>query len=126
MPTAKRKMLIVENDNFLSYILAARFRRAGFNAVSADSLDEALGLLPDFRPDVVLTGVKLGDDSGYDLLDQVRSWQEKTGRPARVVMIDRLKDPVAYDRSKAKGADGYIAKTAASFEDMLKVISRIL
>jgi DNA-binding response OmpR family regulator len=126
MAKSKTRLLIAEDDTFLAYILAIRFRQAGFNALSADSLEEAWGQLTDFRPDVVIAGIKLGKHSGYDLLDRVRQWEAETGRQAKVVMLDRLREPAEYDRSRSVGADGYIAKTAASFADMLTVINRVL
>ena len=126
MPQGKKKIMIVDQDAFLSYILAVRFRRAGFNALSADSLDEAWGQLADFRPDVVIAAVDLGQDNGFDMLERVRQWEAESGRRAKVVLLDRLANPAKYNRSRAKGADGYIAKTSASFEDMLVIVREVL
>lgn len=67
---------------------------------------DALGIVPEFRPDVVLLDMTLPDISGEIVLERL-----KGGNPhLPVVMITGITDPDLGRRVLAQGAFDYIAK----------------
>jgi len=68
-------LLIIEDEALLGQELLRHFRREGWDARLATSLDDARGLLltRDFEPLVVLSDMNLPEGNALDLLEEVRA-----------------------------------------------------
>ena len=87
-------------------------------AVASDA-KEAVDKTLEHRPDVLLLDVRLGNTSGLDALEQLRSAETD----ARIVMLSTFDNPTYVARSVALGADDYVLK-ASSREMLLAAIRR--
>lgn len=99
------KVLIVDDSSFLceglSLLLAPDYRVA-----SARTGEEALRIIEEFEPDVVLLDLKLPGIMGEELLRFLRRH-----RPwVRVVVISGIADPEAPERTFRMGAREYLRK----------------
>jgi two-component system C4-dicarboxylate transport response regulator DctD len=65
-------VLIVDDEEMVRTALEQWLRLSGFATHMASDAKEALDLLDDIRPDVVLTDVRMPGLSGLDLLRSVR------------------------------------------------------
>ena len=72
----------------------------------ASSVDEALAIFRQTRPDVTLVDIRLGGGSGLDLLDAVLEEEPQ----ARVIMVSSFDDEEYVTRSLRAGALGYLLK----------------
>ena len=69
----KKKILIVDDDQFLRDMLAATFTEAGFATASAADGQEAWDKLGvGYKPDVLLTGILMPRMSGFDLIRKMQ------------------------------------------------------
>ena len=68
-----KTLLAVEDSKTMRKVLGITFANDEFEAVVAESPQQALSQLDQLRPDMVLVDVTLGEVNGYDLCRQVKS-----------------------------------------------------
>jgi CheY-like chemotaxis protein len=66
-------VLIVENNGILARQIHLLLTAAGFQVLSSASAAEALTIIKQRLPDVILSSITLGALSGYDLLRRLRA-----------------------------------------------------
>lgn len=72
----QEQLLVVEDDVVLQLSLTAMLRREGFQILAARSVAEARVQLLRERPTVVLLDVGLPDGSGFEILEQLRTFPD--------------------------------------------------
>jgi DNA-binding response OmpR family regulator len=68
-----RRVTIVEDEATLRRIITRNLVSRGLEVQEAETAEEALRLLRDERPDLLLLDVNLPDRSGWDILRELRS-----------------------------------------------------
>jgi len=66
-----RSVLIVDDDDTLRATLEKIFRKAGYQARSARNGQEALDILADAEPEIVVADVRMPRKDGLSLLDEI-------------------------------------------------------
>lgn len=103
-------------DDSVEFLRAARclLEREGIVVAAAVSSGaEALRSAVEHDPDVMLVDVGLGDESGFDLADQL---ERATGGRARVVLISAHSELDLRDLIEASPAIGFVPKSLLSAE----------
>lgn len=115
------RILIVDDDVRLVRLLAIRLRRAGLEIESAESARQALAVLPRFRPQVVVTDMRMSGMDGMALFNTIHAQQ-----PTMPVIILTAHGtiPDAVDAAQ-RGVFAYLTKPFDS-EQLTQVISRAL
>jgi signal transduction histidine kinase len=67
------RVLVVEDDDDSRRLLTRTLKRAGAEVAEASSVRAALGLLSDFRPEVLVSDVGMPGQDGYDLVREARA-----------------------------------------------------
>ena len=101
-----KKLLAVEDSKTMRKVLGITFATDEFEAVVAESPQQALSQLDQFRPDMVLLDVTLGETNGYDLCRQVKS--RAPGTP--VIILSSRQQPYDPVRGAEVQADDFIDK----------------
>ncbi len=101
-----KKLLAVEDSKTMRKVLGITFATDEFEAVVADSPQQALSQLDQLRPDMVLLDVTLGEVNGYDLCRQVKS--RAPGTP--VMILSSRQQPYDPVRGAEVQADDFIDK----------------
>ncbi|MEA2660017.1 MAG: two-component system, OmpR family, response regulator CpxR [Candidatus Binatota bacterium] len=69
----KFKILIVDDDVNLAFVLQQRLESEGFEVENANSVTAGYLIYRSFKPDLVLTDISMGDESGFDLMHRIRN-----------------------------------------------------
>ncbi|MCA1975261.1 MAG: response regulator, partial [Caenispirillum sp.] len=103
------RILCVEDEAALRRILAEELRDAGFEVIEADDGLQALDLIAEMRPDMVLCDVTMPGLSGYDVLARLR---ERADDLADIpfVFLSALADRKDVIAGRQLGADDYLTK----------------
>jgi len=101
-----KKLLAVEDSKTMRKVLGITFAADEFEAVLAESPQQALSQLDQLRPDMVLLDVTLGETNGYDLCRQVKS--RAPGTP--VMILSSRQQPYDPVRGAEVQADDFIDK----------------
>ncbi|MDP3544402.1 MAG: sigma 54-interacting transcriptional regulator [Elusimicrobiota bacterium] len=100
------KILIVDDEELIRWSLSQDLTNSGYKTVVAADLAEAEAALEAENPDVVLTDLRLGRDSGLDVLKAARK-----GNPELpVVIMTAFADLASAVEALREGAADYISK----------------
>ena len=100
MPT----VLIVDDERDITSFLGSFFERAGHQVLKAYTGEEAVALVRQRRPDLVLLDLRLPDITGFEVLERV-----KAEHPV-VIMITGHGDVSLAVRAMQAGAESFLTK----------------
>ena len=103
-----RRVLIAEDEPSIVTSLEFLMRRAGFETRTAADGEEALQLLPVFRPHLVLLDIMLPRRSGLEVCRLIRADASLAG--TRVLMLTAKGGHRDHERGLEAGADDYVTK----------------
>ena len=69
----KAKVLIAEDDKFLSKVLSDKFTRKNYTAVVASDGIEAVNKIKSEMPDIVLLDLIMPNKNGFEILEEVKT-----------------------------------------------------
>ncbi|MDQ2681493.1 MAG: response regulator [Candidatus Eremiobacteraeota bacterium] len=116
-------ILVIDDDRNLRRIIATNLELAGYEVKSAENGVEALRLLDDVRPDLVLLDVMMPVMDGYEVARRIRSHPLSGTVP--IIMLTakgEVEDKLAGFEA---GADDYITKPFGPQEMLARVRSKI-
>jgi CheY-like chemotaxis protein len=70
---AKPKVLVADDERVIADTLAMILNQSGFEARAVYSSEKALELVPEFRPEMLISDVIMGDLNGIDAAIQIRA-----------------------------------------------------
>lgn len=105
-----KRVLIVEDDEASQYIFSTVLRHYGFEVLQAWGPDEAMQMLHDLMPDVVVMDVGLPVTDGFELTRRIKSDPATAHIPVVVVTVHIFDS----DRRRAQevGCDLFLGKPA--------------
>jgi two-component system, OmpR family, phosphate regulon response regulator PhoB len=112
-------VLVVEDEPAQREILGYNLEAEGFRVVMADSGDEALLLVAEERPDLVVLDWMLPGVSGIEICRRLKSRPETRSVP--VIMLSARSEEVDRVRGLETGADDYVVKPYSVVELMARV-----
>jgi len=116
-----QRLLIVEDEQALANAMARTLRSRGFQADIALTGAEARERFGSVEYAVVLMDIRLPDESGYGLLEELH---KKRPAPA-VVMISGVDDPELGKAAVDHGAYGYYVKPVGATEMYLAAVNAL-
>ena len=119
-----KKILLVEDDNFLSTILGNRLKKEGFVVLQALNGEEALSILKTERPSLIILDLILPKKSGFDVLETISADPQLNQIP--VVVFSNLGQDSDIEKSKALGALEYRIKVRTSVDDFTGIVKDIV
>jgi DNA-binding response OmpR family regulator len=101
----KLKVLLAEDDVTMVSLLTTLLKMEGFNVVALQADDDVPAAVLRENPDVLLLDVHLLHQSGFDILDTIRSSEDTVN--ARVVMSSGAN---VREECMNHGANGFLLK----------------
>jgi two-component system phosphate regulon response regulator PhoB len=120
---AKRRVLVVEDENDIRDLLAFNLRQEGYEVVVAENGGGALDELERFSPELVVLDLMLPDISGIEVCKRIRSREGKP-QPA-VVMLTAKGEEIDRVVGFEVGADDYVVKPFSVRELVLRIRARL-
>lgn len=119
----KLKILVVEDEKVLNSAYQTILEKTGHEVGVAYDGNEALAVLNDFEPDVILLDLKMPNLDGLGFL---RAY-EKLGlkKRSKIVLFSNYDLQKEIDEAFNLGVDKYVLKAWASPSDLLKIIEDI-
>jgi two-component system phosphate regulon response regulator PhoB len=108
MASAHKRMLLVEDDRAIADLVKFHFTRAGYTVTSTPSGEEALILIDEIKPDLVLLDWMVEDLSGIEVCRRLRRRQSTANIP--IVMLTARGEEDDRLRGLETGADDYVTK----------------
>ena len=125
MDSQKKKIFLVDDDQFLLNMYTIKFTNSGFEVESATTGQAALQKLRDgFSPDAVLFDIVMPSMDGLELLSHVKEEKLETG--ARFIALTNQGQTTDIERAQALGVSGYIVKASTIPSEMVEEVRHIL
>src|ERR1700722_14170236 len=99
------RILVCDDEHQILRALRVILRDAGFEALPASTVAEALDVAAVNRPDAAIIDVVLPDGDGIELCRRLREWSQMP-----LIVLSAVGDEDAKVRALAAGADDYVTK----------------
>lgn len=120
---AGKKILLVEDDEFLGNILVKRLESAQAEVTHARTGEEAITALARQKPDIALLDILLPGQSGFDVLEKIR--MDAQTKDLRVIIVSNFNQDADKDRAYKLGAS-YLVKALVNPGDIVIKIGEVL
>ncbi len=125
MENDKKKVFIVDDDEFLLDMYSVKFRESGFDVEVAYSGSNALDKIKNgLNPDIILLDVVMPGMDGFEFLKKIRSEHLASG--ALVVILTNLGQKEDVERGLALGAKDYVIKARHTPSEIVSKVKEIL
>jgi diguanylate cyclase (GGDEF)-like protein len=117
------KLLLVDDEENFRFLLKAALKNIGFEVITAKNGIEAIEMLDDVQPNLVLLDLNMPEPDGHEVCKRIKSMPEYMNLPIIILTSsDDLNDKL---NSFEEGADDYITKDMDPLE-MEKRIQAVL
>lgn len=124
MGNEKKKVMIVDDDQFLIDMYSLKFSKAGFDVEAVTKGEEALEKFQGgFDPDILILDIVMPSLDGIGLLEKIR--QEKFANNAAVIMLTNQGQKSDIDHAKKLKVDGYIVKATTIPSEVVEEVLNI-
>ena len=114
--TIREKILVIEDEKSISHFISTVLNNNGYEAMQAQTGEEALSMISSHCPDLVILDLGLPDMDGLDILRSLRSWSSLP-----VVVVSAR----SHERDKVAaldlGADDYLTKPFGTVELLARI-----
>ena len=116
-------VLIVEDEGAQREVLKYNLEAEGFDVVMAENGDEALLLVAEEDPDLIVLDWMLPNVSGIEICRRIKA--DPATRPIPIVMLSARGDEVDRVRGLETGADDYVVKPYSVVELMARLRTQL-
>jgi len=117
-----KKILIVEDEEFLVEMYKTKFELENFQVILAFSSEQAISILKKNIPDLILLDVLLPEKSGITFLEETK--QIKNISKVPIIIFSNYDDSATRNRAKQLGAESYLIKTEFTPKQLLVKIKK--
>lgn len=123
MRTSQPHVLIVEDEPAQREVLSYNLEAEGFRTSKAENGEEALMMVSEETPDVIVLDWMLPSVSGIEVCRQLKTRAETKGVP--IIMLSARSEEVDKVRGLETGADDYVVKPYSVSELMARVRTQL-
>jgi CheY-like chemotaxis protein len=122
---SNKKILIIDDDNFLLDMYSLKFSKSNFTVTSAPGPEIALDKLRGgLNPDVILLDIVMPVMDGFELMEKMKE-EDLAPHALRIVLSNRGQ-PSDIARGEALGASGYIVKATSTPTEVIEKVQSII
>lgn len=114
----KSKIVLAEDNSTLSLLLKFRLEKEGYDLLMAEDGKEAISLIEDHRPDLILTDIMMPFVSGLEVISHVRN---KLNTDTPVIVFSSAGQEEMVLKAFNLGANDFMGKPFSPNELVLRV-----
>jgi two-component system alkaline phosphatase synthesis response regulator PhoP len=119
----KKKILIVDDEPNIVVPLEFLMEQNGFDVKTAETGEKALGLISDWKPNLILLDIMLPGMDGYEVCQKIR--QDKELNNIKIVFLSAMARSIDVAKGMGLAANEYITKPFAN-DYVVGVIKELL
>ena len=100
------KLLIIDDDVTICDFLKSFFSKIGYDVSIANEGKQAVDIVREKRPEIILLDVKMPGFSGLEVLQEIK----KIDNTSKVIMVSAVDEGIVIELAERYGATGYIIK----------------
>ncbi|MGD0968181.1 MAG: response regulator [Candidatus Aquilonibacter sp.] len=122
---AGHRVLVVDDDRNLRKIISTNLELAGFAVETASDGAEALSMIENLQPDIVLLDLMMPYMDGYEVAKRIRNHQNPSIANVPIIILTAKGETEDKLRGFEAGADDYITKPFGPQELLARVRAKI-
>ncbi len=111
------KLLIVDDESDIREFAKSFFKKRGIEVLTASGGREALDLIVQNKPQLVLLDVRMEEMTGIEVLRELR----KTDKQTKVIMVTGVEEEGVIQEANALGVISYVHKPLI-LEELEKIV----
>jgi two-component system response regulator YesN len=120
----KKKILLVDDDNFLLEMYAKKFDNNGYDTSVCESSSKCLDILKEgFVPDILITDIIMPEMDGVELLKKIK--EENLIPEATKIVLTNQGQEDDIEKVKEFGIKGYIVKALNTPSEVVEKVGEI-
>jgi len=119
MPNTAATLLIVDDETHVRKLLKMLLENQGYRTLTASSGEEALAIVEQQSPDLILLDIMMPGMDGYEVARQLKSNKAMANIP--IIMLSALGEHSARISGLEAGAEDFLSKPVESAELWLRV-----
>jgi DNA-binding response OmpR family regulator len=123
MPADQPTVLLVEDEPAQREVLGYNLEADGFRVLMASNGEEALMMVAEMPPDIIVLDWMMPNVSGIEVCRQLKTRSETRGIP--IIMLSARSEEVDRVRGLETGADDYVVKPYSLVELMARVRAQL-
>lgn len=123
IPEVKFIVLVVDDQELARRSVIGKVRKLGVETLEAENGAQALLILAEVKPNLVITDLSMPKMNGYELLEKIRRGEALKSIP--VIVATSSDDTESRRRAFELGADDFIAKPVSESE-LLPCVKRLM
>jgi two-component system response regulator AtoC len=113
------KLLIVDDEQDIRDFACNFFSKRNISCFTAANGREAISLIKNEKPTLVLLDIRMDEMNGLDVLEKIREFDGMV----KVIMVTGIEEKESMDRARALGALAYIHKPLV-LEELEKIVMK--
>ena len=124
--TTAKKILIVEDEQFISELYLRALSRAGYDAtVEYDGL-QALQKAQTDQFDIILLDLMVPNMTGMEILDHLRDRSKTPKLHSKIIVATNLEQKAEKRAAIEQNADGYLIKANITPKELVEFLSGVV
>ncbi len=119
-----KKILWVEDDLFLSDLMAKKLVKYEPTLLHAKNSEEVFSLLQTEKPHLIVLDVLLPGLNGFDILKQVKSNPDTKAIP--VILLSNLNQKSDIEKGAELGAKKFLVKALLTPDEIMEEVGKVL
>lgn len=119
-----KKVMLVEDDRFLSSLIKARLEKDGFGVIQAFDGEQAIQILTSDRPNLVILDLIMPKTNGFEVLKTISLTPGLSDTP--VIIVSNLAQDSDIEKARELGAREYFVKVKISIDDLVDKIKSLV
>lgn len=122
------KILLVEDDTFISRLYAERLKKEGFEVETADCGEKAIEKITQSPPHLLILDLVLPDIDGWRVLERINELKMKREdlKKMEVFVLSNLRGKEVIERATSLGVRNFFVKAQSTPNTIIQEIKRIL
>lgn len=120
----KFKILVAEDDQFLTKVYQAKLTKEGFEVITAMDGEQALKKIQETKPDLVILDLLMPKKNGFEVLEDLRMSDDL--KKTAVLILSNLGQQSDIKKGKDLGALDFLVKSNLSINEVVSAIKETL
>jgi len=118
------KVLVAEDDRFLSKAYGAKLKKEGFDVILAMNGEEAVEEAKNKKPDIILLDLVMPRKDGFEALSDLK--KDASTKSIPVIILSNLGQEEDIIKGKELGAVDYLVKSNIAIREVVEKIREVL
>jgi len=119
-----KKVLIIEDDDFIAQMYEKRFKQKGYQAKVAENGQIGLDLIEQDNPDIIILDIVLPQLDGFEILKRIKS--NPLSKDIPVLLLSNLGEKENIERGLNLGANDYAIKANFTPSEIIEKVENLL